>query len=143
MKRSKLRHVVLAISSLGLVGVVACGKDTPSGLDLSVAGNYNLRFFNNNTIPYTSTTPGVTVTISSGSLDVTDSGTWTYMLIKTTNGSTGTTVDTTRDAGTYARTSSNITFTSTASSSMLFSGTWSSHTLRLTGADKNDYIFIF
>jgi hypothetical protein len=138
----KIRGFFFVFAALSIAAAAACGGSSIDPGDLSVAGTYDLRLYNRQALPYFQETPEGSVTISKGTLTVTDDGDWNYSLIKKTVANGVTMVDTTSDAGTYTRDGNSLTFRSSTTSQVVFSGTWASYDFKLQGADGNAYVFI-
>jgi hypothetical protein len=142
MQRMKIRGFFFVLAALSIAVTTACGGSSINPGDLSVAGTYQLRLYNQQALPYVSETPQGSITVAKGTLTVTDDGAWNYSLITKTVANGATTTDTTADAGTYTRSGSSLTFRSSSSNQTVFSGTWASYSFKLQGADGNAYVFI-
>jgi hypothetical protein len=102
------------ILSLVLATAVACGGDSTSPINASIAGSYKLQTINGSALPYTILQVGSDkIEFLDDQVTVNDGGTYTESgHIRTTENGVVTT-ETIADAGTYVRTGTAITFHST------------------------------
>jgi hypothetical protein len=104
--------------SLVLAAAVACGGDSTSPINASIAGTYKLQTINGSALPYTILQVGNDkVEFMDDQVTVNDGGTYTESgHIRTTENGVVTT-EAVVDAGTYVRTGTAITFHSTSDNS--------------------------
>jgi hypothetical protein len=143
MRHVKASKTKLLMTLAAALTLAACQTGSfIHNIDLSAAGTYQLKLINNNqTLPYTTGAGNQQVTITSETMLITDAGDWNLQTIRSSARSTGTVVDTLNDGGTYTKNQTSLTLHSTATNSTAFTGSFSTNTLQLTGADGTFYIF--
>ena len=140
MRRISIRPLAFALLCATLVVAAACGgSDFPENPDVSVAGTYNLRTVNNQSLPFTMPDGS---NLASYRIVALDDGTWTSVAVygKNVNGQTET--DSVSDHGTWTLKSTTFSMTSAVTNSVVLSGGFNTHILTLTGQDGRSYSFI-
>ncbi|MDB4888965.1 MAG: Lipocalin-like domain protein [Gemmatimonadetes bacterium] len=115
-----MRKLVIA---LVLAAAAACGGDSTSPVDASIAGTYKLQTMNGAPLPYTFFVEGnQKLELLDDQLVLTDGGTYAESGHSRTTINGQATTDANTDAGTYTRSGTAITFRSSADNSIV-SGT--------------------
>ena len=101
------------VAALFLATFVACGGDSVTDVNASIAGTYTLRTVNGSPLPYVFPNTGTDkVEIIDDAVTVTDAGTYTEVGHARLTSGTSVTTQVVTDNGTYTRTGTAVSFRS-------------------------------
>ena len=130
-------RIVLALSVLAIVA--GCGSDSSTITSASVSGTYTMQSINGNGLPFTLSSKSPPQTVTSGTLTISQNGSWSGGKNVTTTVNGQTTAMTLPDAGTVTVNGSALIFTSNKDGS-IFPGSFAGNSLTIM---PDIYVYVF